>query len=85
MQSPGNKIKELWYGPFVGDNGYRLGLPPYMRIYSVVNVENLKLCEASMLDQDPNQVLPSVKDLALEAQAEFIKGTILQNKSRTTK
>jgi len=44
----GNKIKALGYGPFeilekVGDNSYQLSLPPYMHIYSVVNVGNLKL------------------------------------------
>jgi hypothetical protein len=31
----GKKIKALWYGPFevlekVGDNAYKLSLPPYM-------------------------------------------------------
>jgi hypothetical protein len=34
----------------VGDNTYKLNPPPYMCIYSVVNVENLKLYEPSMLD-----------------------------------
>ena len=46
LQGPGNKIKALRYGPFeilgkVGDNSYRLSLPPYMCTYSDVNVENL--------------------------------------------
>jgi hypothetical protein len=50
----------MWYGPFevlekVGDNSYRLSLPPYMCIYSVVNVENLKLYEPSMLDQETEE------------------------------
>jgi hypothetical protein len=45
------------YGPFevlqkVGDSAYRPSLPPYMCIYSVVNVENLKLYEPSVLDQE---------------------------------
>jgi hypothetical protein len=65
LLGPSNKIKALWYGPFellekVGDNAYRLTLPPYMHnylvvnmdIYSVVNVENLKLYEPSILDQE---------------------------------
>ena len=57
MQGIGNKIKALRYGLFeilekVGDNGYRLNLPPYMYIFSVVNVDNLKLYEPSMLDQE---------------------------------
>jgi hypothetical protein len=48
------------YGAFevlekVGDNSYKLNLPPYMRIYTVVNVENLKLYEPSMLDQETDE------------------------------
>jgi len=48
LQGPSNKIKALKYGPFeilekVGDNAHRLNLPTYMCIYSVVNVDNLKL------------------------------------------
>ena len=37
-----------------------------------------------MLDQEPEQDLPSVEDLALEAQAELAKDTVLQKK-RTTR
>jgi hypothetical protein len=55
LQGPCKKIKALQYRTFeilenVGDNAYRLSLPPYMCIYSVVNVENIKLYEPSMLD-----------------------------------
>jgi hypothetical protein len=56
-----------------------------MHIYSVVNVENLKLYEPSMLDQEEEQVLPSVEDLAPDAQAELTEDTILQKRSRTTR
>jgi hypothetical protein len=78
------------YGPFevlekVGDNAYKLSLPPYMHIYSVVNVENLKLYEPSMLDQEEEQVLPTIEDLAPYAQVELVEDTILQRKSRTTR
>jgi hypothetical protein len=50
-------MKALWYSPFevlenVGDKSYRLNLPPYMHIYSVVNVDDIKLYEPSMLDQE---------------------------------
>jgi hypothetical protein len=56
LHGPSKKIKDLQYDPFevlekVGDNAYILNLPPYMHIYSIVNVENLKLYEPSMLDQ----------------------------------
>jgi hypothetical protein len=79
----GKKIKVMRYVPFevlekVGDNAYRLNLPPYMHIYSVVNVENLKLYEPSKLDQKVEQVLPTIKDLALDTQAELVEDTILQ-------
>ena len=55
----------------VEDNGYRVFPPPYMRIYSIVNVENLKLYETSMLDQDEEHFLPSIEDLAPDAQEEL--------------
>ena len=50
------KIKDMRYGPFdilekVGDNSYKHDLPPYLHIYSLVNGENLKLYEPSMLYQ----------------------------------
>jgi hypothetical protein len=82
LQGPGKKIKALWYGPFeilekVGDNAYRLSLPPYMCIYSVVNVENLKLYEPSMLDQEEEKVLPTIEDLAPDAQEELAEDTVL--------
>ena len=70
------KIKDLRYSPFevldkVEDNSYRINLPPYMHIYSVVNVENMKLYEPSMLDKESEQVLPSIEDLVAEAQAKL--------------
>jgi hypothetical protein len=57
IQGPRKKIKALWYGSFevlenVGDNSYIINLPPYIFIYSVVNVKNMKLYEPSMLDQE---------------------------------
>jgi len=56
-----------------------------MHIYSVVNLENLKLYEPSMFDQEEEQVLPSVEDLAPDAQAELTEDTILQKRSRITR
>jgi hypothetical protein len=61
----------------VGDNTYKLSLPPYVRIYSIVNVENLKLYEPSMLDQKEEQVQPSSKDLAPDAQEELVEDLVL--------
>jgi hypothetical protein len=36
----------------VGDNSYRINIHPYMHIYSVLNLENMKLFEPFMLDQE---------------------------------
>ena len=64
LQWETKKLKPLRYGPFeiieqVNENAFRLNLPPYMQISSVVNVEYLKLFEPSMLDEEEeHQVLP---------------------------
>lgn len=78
------------YGPFeilehVGDIAYRLSLPPYMCIYLVVHVENLKLYEPSMIDEEEEQVLPSLEDLEPNSQGELTEDTILQKRHRTTR
>jgi hypothetical protein len=53
----------------VGDNAYILIIPPYIFIYSVVNVENMKLYETSILDQEvEEQVLPTIEEFAPKSQ-----------------
>ena len=84
------KIKELQCVPFevlddVGDNAYRLSIPPYMFIYLVVDVENMKLYEPSMLDLESEQVLAYVEDLALEAQVVLVEYIVLQMRSVSTR
>jgi hypothetical protein len=69
----------------VGDNDSMLSLPPYTRIYSVLNVENLKLYEPSMLDQEEEQVLPTIEDSTPDAREELEKDTILQKNFITTR
>ena len=54
LKGEGKKLKPIRYGPFtilekIGMNDFRLDLPPYMQIYSVVNVENLKIYEPPMI------------------------------------
>jgi hypothetical protein len=67
LQGPIKKIKALQYGPFellekVGDNAYTLILPPYMYIYLVLNVENLKLYDSYMLEHEIGEhVLPTIE------------------------
>jgi hypothetical protein len=48
LKGEGKKLKPIRYGPFTilekrGTNAFRLDIPPYMHIYSVVNVENLRM------------------------------------------
>jgi hypothetical protein len=58
----------------VGDNSYKLILPPYMCIYSVVNVENIKLYEPSMLIKS----YLTIEDLAPDSQEELAKDTVFR-------
>jgi hypothetical protein len=78
LQGLAKKIKDMWYGTFellkkVGDNTYIIGLLPYMHMYSVVNVENLKFYDPSMLNREEEQVIPTIDDLASNAQEELIE------------
>ena len=72
MKGEGKKIKPICYGPFTileksGTNAFRLDIPPYMQIYSVVNVENLKLFEPPMImDQDEEVSIPSFDEFAID-------------------
>jgi hypothetical protein len=86
VQDLGKNIKDLQYDPFevldkVGDNTYRHSPLPYMHIYSVVNVENLKLYEPTMLDK----VLPTIKELSPYAHAELVEDIIFHRKCKTTR
>jgi len=59
MQGEGKKLKPIRYGPFkilekIGENAFRLDLPTYMHIYSVVNVNSLRLFEPSLIE-DPKE------------------------------
>jgi hypothetical protein len=69
----------------VNENTFRLKLPPYMQINSVVNMEYLKLFKPSMLDEEEeHQVLPTVEDLAPHGLEELKEDTVLQHKEWTT-
>jgi hypothetical protein len=61
LKGEGKKLKSIRYGPFkiidkIGNNAFRLDLPPYMQMYAVVNVENLKLYEPSLIDDHGDHV-----------------------------
>jgi hypothetical protein len=72
MKGEGKKIRPIRYGPLkilenIGTNSFRLDLPIYMKMYSVVNVENLKLYEPPMImDEDKSIQVPTVDDFSLE-------------------
>jgi len=69
LQGPSKKINALRYGHFkvldkVGENAYSLSLPRYICIYSVVNVDTLKLYEPSILDWEIEEnVLPTIENI----------------------
>jgi hypothetical protein len=53
-----------------------------MQINSVVNMENLKLFEPSMLDEEEeHQVLPTVEDLAPHGLEELKEDTVCNTRS----
>ena len=72
LKGEGKKLKLIRYGPFtildkISTNVLHLDLPLYMQIYSVVNVENLKLYEPPMIvDEDENVQVPPVDDFSPE-------------------
>jgi hypothetical protein len=72
LKGEDKKFKPIHYGPFTileksGIDAFLLDLPPYMQIYSVVNIENLKLFEPPMImDQDEEVSIPSVDEFAPE-------------------
>ena len=58
-----------------------------MHMYSVINVENLKLFEPSLLDDDPDEDahLLSINDLKMEREDPLEDDCILKKKIRETK
>jgi len=55
MQGQGKKLKPIRYVSFkilekIGENTFRLDFPAYMHIYSVINLENLRLYEPSLIE-----------------------------------
>jgi hypothetical protein len=91
LQGEGRKLKPIRYGPFtildkVGNDAFQLELPPYMQMYSVVNVENLKLYEPPMIiDQDVQVQVPSMDEFALEYRIELQEDVILDKKFRSSR
>nr|GEX36062.1 hypothetical protein [Tanacetum cinerariifolium] len=68
-----------------GEKACKLELPTYMELYSVVNVDKLKLFEPSMLDDEPVESLPSVDALATGKETVLTEDTIVERKTSSTK
>ncbi|BFG20045.1 hypothetical protein CerSpe_063190 [Prunus speciosa] len=92
LTGEGKKLKPIRYGPFkiikqIDDNAFQLELPPYMHMYLVINVKNLKLFEPSLLDDDPDEDtrLPSVDDLKIELEDPLLEDCILEQKVHETR
>jgi hypothetical protein len=91
LKGEGKKLKQIRYGPFkiidkIGNNAFRLDFPPYMQMYAVVNVENLKLYEPPLIDDHGEHVqIPSIDDFSLEYLTELHEDTILDRRMRTSK
>ena len=84
-------MKPVRYGPFdiiekIGMNGFRLNLPPYMQMYAVVNVENLRLYEPLLIDDQGEHVhISSIDYFSLEYLSELQQDTILHRNIRNSK
>jgi hypothetical protein len=70
LKGEDKNLKPIRYGPFkilekIGNNAFRLDLPSYTKMYVVVNVENLRLYEPPLIDdQGENVLIPSIDDLS---------------------
>ena len=79
-----HKLLPIRYGSYtildkIGENAYRLDLPPQLGIHNVINVNHLKLFEPSLLEEPitithlveniPNFQLPLAKDTILDTQS----------------
>ena len=70
----------------VYNNAFRLELPPYIQIYSIVNVKNLKLYEPPMIVyQDVQVQVTYVDEFSFEYLNELQEDIILNKKVRSSR
>jgi hypothetical protein len=77
-----HKILPIRYGPYtilekVGENAYRLDLPPQLGIHNVIKVNHLNLFEPSLLEE-PVTITNLVENIP-DFQLPLAKDTILDN------
>jgi hypothetical protein len=91
LKGEGKKMKPIRYGPFkilenIGNNSFHLDFLPYMQMYTVVNVENLRLYEPLLIhDKGEHVQIPSIDDFSPEYLSELHEDTILDKRMRTSK
>ena len=91
IQGEGKILKPIHYGPFkilenTGNNAFKLDFPSYMQIHSIVDVENLRLFEPPLIDdQGENVHLPSIDDFSPEYLDELQQNRILDKKNQDFK
>jgi hypothetical protein len=84
-------IKPIRYGPFtilekIGTNSFHLNIPPYMQIYSVVNIDNLKLYEPPMIiDRQESVSVPSVDEFSPKHFDKLKEDIILDRRKSTSR
>jgi hypothetical protein len=85
MKGEGKNLRPIQYGPFkildnIGTDAFCLDLPTYMKMYSMVNVENFNLYEPPMnMDEDESIQGPTVDDFAPKYLDELHEDVILCN------
>jgi len=67
----------------VGENAYRLDLPPHLGIHNVINVNNLKLFEPPLLEELVTITHPI--DNIPDFQLSMTNDTILDSRTRSTR
>jgi hypothetical protein len=82
-----HKLDPLQYGPYtffdcIGENYYRLDLPPHFGIHDMLNVNNLKLFEPPLLE-DIFTIHHLVENI-INFQHPLLHDQIMDNNTRTT-
>jgi hypothetical protein len=88
FKSHHHKLLPIRYGPYtildkIGENTYRLDLPPQLGIHNVINVNHLNLFEPSLLEELVTITHPV--DNILNFQLPLAKDTVLDTLTRSTR
>lgn len=83
-----HKLHPLRYGPYtvlecIGENAYRLDLPPQLGIHNVMNVNNLRRFEPPLLEEEV--IVQHPVDNIPNFQPPLLKDPILDSQTRTTR